>query len=312
MEKLYDHGFSGQAGYTEDKLIREAYDKLIKVKKINFEKLQEIEEARKSGGILENEELSHDEQFLSRIIIEKDFYPVYGRKKVDKDEQRAANREKADNEKCSPEEMEDKKRSEILEYIIFEQCIKGKWLGKDTDIAQATKYDDFFNHVDLIAEFKNPEESKKGFLHAGIAIDITFSKDLDEKIHRIKNEISEDKLGEVEYYKSKNTPPGKIKDVPRFLVALDRETTDELIELWLTGQEEKLNNHEVQVEIMSSLYLQCGIFKEKSHRKLEKVYEKYENILKIILDEKIEEIPTKKNKERKALTQLFTRMRAIL
>lgn len=287
MEKLYDHGFSGQAGYTENKLITEAYEKVLKINEIRNKKLQGIKDVSSSRNKEEEElEMYHDEKMLQNIMREKDFIGIYGADKVKKDEKDVFNQEKIIERDTDPQRLEDKKRSTVIEEIIFEQSVMADWLGEKTNVIKTAKYDDYFNHIDLVAEFDNSEKNISNFINAGMAIDVTFSQDLDRKIARNKKEIDAGVLAEIEYIRSKNIKPGKLKNIPRFLIVLDRKTTDELIEIYLNGEKKELNYHPVQNEIIGSIELQAAIYGYNCHRDKEKIYRGHKDIAKKILAEK--------------------------
>ena len=80
-----------------------------------------------------------------------------------------------------PEKERIDKIAAIFEYIFYQEAESSEWLGGQVETIKTSKYDDFKNGVDLVAEFKESETSAS---HLGLAIDVTTSDWLWKKFER--------------------------------------------------------------------------------------------------------------------------------
>jgi hypothetical protein len=190
-----------------------------------------------------------------------------------------------EEERCdNPEEEEAKMLSIVLEAIVIDQIKKG-WFGQRVDIRKTSDFDDLINHVDAVAEIKKAV----GVGHLALAIDATHTSrndKLEEKFRSIKTEIEEGRLTEIEYYEnSQGTYRGRLRDVPRVVVGVDRETLFELAGLWVNGEDEKLKNHPVSILFLKEMLIQLEAFKKYTEQLGEdRLVERYNTEIETIRD----------------------------
>ena len=177
-----------------------------------------------------------------------------------------------------------KKRSESLEIIIGDQIELNNWFGPDALFNRTTEYDDFFNGVDAVAEFKNKEKPQR----LALAIDATMKADLTgvkKKIDRNISKLLNNNL-EVKYFESKiDDYKGKLKNVIPVVLGVEGEDADELVhkfaelihlkkKLYKNDSDEKLISekknqlaqHPVQIIFLKEIKLQLDMY----HHILEK------------------------------------------
>jgi hypothetical protein len=195
---------------------------------------------------------------------------------------------------------EDRKRAEqtnklalILEAIIHDHAELSEWLGSDVITIKTSKLDDYKNGVDTVAEFTG---NKGDVEYLGLAIDVTFSSDVENKFKRIKQEIKDGTLAEVKYFKYKDKKTGEdkylLKNVPRIIIGADINTIKELQELWLDKKMRELSKHPIQFQILEEIMIQLDVYEEyaEKHKKKEivKVYRKINMIISKIYDKRID------------------------
>lgn len=247
------------------------------------------------------------EQVLSVNVIDPNtFRGLYGDQSVDADIKEA----KALHEKhlLEDEHPELRKFSQVLEAIIHEQAELNEWFGANVVSIRPALYDDVKNGVDEILEFENPERQAN---YLALAVDVTYSKNLENKLKRIKGEILAGKLSKIKYFVSKEMGlKGELSKVPRIVIAMKIKTLQEIAELWLQGKNSALGKHEVQLQILRESLLQLevfGRFAEKHNQtEIALAYNKTANILKRALDEKLAILENKNIPDDGTLMQLST------
>lgn len=235
-----------------------------------------------------------------RERIEPDsFIDLYHQETVAEDKARVAGIER----QFSPDktQIEVKKLAELFE-VLFSQLVELEdWLGDDVFIVETSKFDDYVNGVDAVAEFLRDGS----FSHLGLAIDITFTKDTSNKIQRIFREIRNKQLPRVKYFISEGGDfRGELSNIPRVILGTDRKTLNELAELWLdlahlkkrkethsTPEltqrireiKERMQKHPLQIELLAQIELQLEMFGKYAAQvgNLD-IAEKYKNVLSII------------------------------
>ncbi len=152
------------------------------------------------------------------------------------------------------DEME--KTALVLEGIFYEHLKGSDWLGKGVETTKTSRFDDIKHGVDLIAEF-----SIEGFTkHLALGIDVTFnSMSLGKKFAKIKEEIDKDTLTLVKYFDS-HSHRGELKNTPRTIIGVEKNTVTELAALWVRNQNTELANHFVQDIVAREILEQLQVF----------------------------------------------------
>lgn len=257
-------------------------------------------------------QLSEVEQKAHEILVPKreridpdSFADLYEKEKIEADKQRVLQMEKGFSGRYSKQEKEFKKLSEVFESLFSELVELEDWFGEDVFMVETSKFDDYVNGVDLVAEFLRDGL----FTHLGLAIDITTISQVKEKIKKILNEIRAGQLPRIKYFVSEGGDfRGELSNIPRVVIGTDRRSLDKLAQLWLDfmrlrSQKQKslqaqdlgslnkkisetkkaLRTHPVQIELLAQIELQLEAFGKYSEKigKTE-LAQKYKSILSII------------------------------
>lgn len=198
-----------------------------------------------------------EERLSDEKIDIEEFRDMYDDKKIEKDKAEVERLKKIfENEQGESKEL--KKLATIFEIIINENLELSDWMGPEAQTITTTDYDDFINGIDTLVEFNDEEKANH---HMGLAIDATFSVNLEEKFEKIKNNIDKGKLATVEYFKSSDdTFKGRLSHVPRVVIGVEKNKVEELIDLWNTGKKKKLGEHPVQFHILGIVKMQLEAF----------------------------------------------------
>jgi len=236
-------------------LIDAAYKKLLSIK---------VEEPY-------SEDYLNEDQFINK--------PGYTEKEIEKCKKNVKIFEEEQTKDETLSEKEVREKSEILEYIIFEQGERGNWFGEFAHTIKVCKYDDIMNGVDVMIETRDLSEDysddivdEKKFSYLGLATDITFErmnnaigveKDIPKKFRRIKDEIADGSLANINFFKSRFSSESKrLINVPRVVLNIDSRIVNELMELWVNGKNEELANHRIQVIILYQICSQLKVYEE--------------------------------------------------
>lgn len=189
-------------------------------------------------------------------IDPKNFVHPYGEQVVEKD---IAWTERIVSEQESRFDV-NKVHADIVEAILYEHIEQSNWFGEKASTIKTSQFDDIRNGVDLIIEF---EEATEGFLHMGLAVDVTFGETaLQDKIQKIKREIEEGKLAEIKYFESDRSPyKGLYRNLPRVVVGMDRIHMVDLMKMWVDdGRKKEFSTHPVQMMILHEIRSQLMCF----------------------------------------------------
>ncbi len=215
-----------------------------------------------------------------------DFENFYGREELERDLAYVDRRETSFKERSLPEDERSQKHSLIFEAIFHTQAELSDWLGPDAMTFKASRYDDIVNGVDEIIEFNPPKEDPS---HLALAIDVTYSNTVTEKLERIKREIEEGRLTGLKYF---NPKEGGLDKTPRVVVGVDFQTLQELTDLWMERDNDALYCHPVQLLILDQIQLQLETFRkfalENGQENLAEAYKETLNKIKSITKTKIE------------------------
>jgi hypothetical protein len=173
----------------------------------------------------------------------------------------------AQQNESEPSKEEIMRLGRILEAIVIEQIELNEWLGEHVKTQQTTRFDDYTNGIDFIAEFEDIGK------HLGFAIDATSGHDktIEKKLDRIRKKIMRGEMGEVRYFRSSDGfLKGKMELLPTVVLAIERKTLVHLARLWVQGKQSELARHPVKYfffhEVLVQLEAQLRFAKELKER----------------------------------------------
>ncbi len=185
----------------------------------------------------------------------------------------------------SPEQEDARKLAMIFEAIIHEQAELSDWLGPDVITRKASRFDDFGNGIDTIAEFAHPDGNLV------LAIDVTMSNPT-KKLEDIKKDIDRETLSHIKYFESSD---GKFKGhlrgiVPKVIVGAERRAVLRLASLWLKNEKKELGAHPMQLQILDEIAAQLNVFRRYADKigktNLGDIYEKQTDLILAIRESK--------------------------
>lgn len=174
-----------------------------------------------------------------------------------------------------------KKLSDCLEGIILNTKT---WFGITSQVYPTTKWDDYVNGVDLVAERMSGDVVN----HHGFALDITYGgyNTILKKINRISDRLKKGDLGKVDFFKSNDGRfKGQLGQIPLVVIGADGNTMKVLVNLFAEKEDQKIEDHPVQFQIIEQVIIQCEFFIElaKGIEDLDisnKIIKAYENLKK--------------------------------
>ncbi|TSD01475.1 MAG: hypothetical protein Athens071426_665, partial [Parcubacteria group bacterium Athens0714_26] len=186
-----------------------------------------------------------------------------------------------------------------FEEIIHEQVELSDWLGPDVCTIKPSRYDDIKNGVDSIAEFQESEHTAS---YLALAIDATFSSEIEKKLSRIKKEIEAGELAKVKYFASDHMNfRGEIAMIPRVIIGAEAKTIKDISELWLEGKNKDLGSHKIQFQIIEEMLIQFDAYKryaEKVNRpEIVRIYNKVSSLVQNIYNNKKETMEDRGNRD---------------
>jgi len=207
-------------------------------------------------------------------LKENDFSDIYSREEIERDLE-SIKRQEAKHDVLT-------ERGQLLEEILLHQIYLSCWLGDDCETAQTTKYDDYMNHTDFVAEWGDDEKIK-------IAVDTTVTTDpeiIEKKFIRIQHELNKGQGTTIKYFKSslvwqENPQKGKLENIPRVIIAVDHDNLKKICETLIEdGGKEKLGNSSLQINILKDIIDQLEAQIEYLEKSLDKAPELniYKNI----------------------------------
>lgn len=149
-----------------------------------------------------------------------------------------------------------KKLADCLEGVILN--VK-TWFGPTSNVYPTTRHDDFFNGVDLVAERMDGDIAN----HHGFALDITYAgyNTILKKIARIADNLKNGKLGKVDFFKSNDGRfKGQLNEIPLVVIGADGNTMRGLVNMFAEGEDQKIEDHQVQFQIVDQVLMQCDFF----------------------------------------------------
>jgi hypothetical protein len=199
------------------------------------------------------------------------FVDVYGHEKIHADYTRVA--EKISKRKRVMSSGE--KLGHIFEAAFLDLASKNFWFGERSELVKASKYDDEMNGIDMITTTVDQSNTAR---HFEVASDLTISKHgLMSKLMRIKNDVAQDKLAQINYFHSDLIGfTGKLSNVPRTVVALDHTNMTMFLRRWL--QEPDLSQEQIGKLITKQISIQSRGFAWWAKQNIgtnSRAYEKY-------------------------------------
>ncbi len=264
-----------------------------------------------------------------------DFEDLYGPETLKRDAEYVKKRQAqfaAEAHEAGPNGLtkgEISKLAEILEFEVIAGINRGEWFTEYADcIAQKTNaYDDIANGVDLVLQYRNFNEllereqtgekdvNDNPYKYLGMAVDVSFSHNLQKKFERIKHEIDiydgdKNRLGKVKYFKSdKIGLRGEISGLPRVVAALDIGIIEDLskverIARLYPERKKELKDHTARHELIIQLEKQLVTFADYAQKlKKTKCYDDITRALNTVTlirklsksEQKLDESEYKKN-----------------
>lgn len=193
-----------------------------------------VEQINSSIHTLIPKEYPEAKELIDSNSIDMDsFRDLYGDDRVDADEKEVRRLEsrfaRSDQKVLSGGVTKEQvhQLSVISESFLLRGFNEGEWVPYCGAI-KTTEYDDYVNGVDLVLEYKKAEDPAS---HLGLAIDVTFSNDLERKLSKIKEEIAKGTLTRIKYFDSPNSHiRGELRGIPRGVVGFDTNTMNRISE----------------------------------------------------------------------------------
>ncbi len=196
------------------------------------------------------------------------FADRYKQETIDADERYVREMEARFEASNTPEQERGKKLATVFESAFYRNADLNEWLGPDTSIILASRYDDIKNGVDGIAEF-TPEGASAS--HLAMAIDVTITPALEAKFQRIKNDIDKGELTMVKYFASDHMR-GELLNIPRVVIGADADTALEAALLTHKRKNKELAHHWLQFQILEEMDNQLRVFEHYAREKAKQSY----------------------------------------
>ncbi|OQX71207.1 hypothetical protein B6D52_02350 [Candidatus Parcubacteria bacterium 4484_255] len=226
------------------------------------------------------EKLSIDKIDINKFIKSRD---------VEKDKEYIKKKENIFEEQNTDQGKENKKIATIAEAILHMQIEENCYLGDDVKTFRACKFDDIKNGVDEILKIEyDNEENLRNII---VAIDITFSINVREKIENIKKGIKRGRLAIIKYLKPNisNINKNKIKhtEAPKLIIGIDKKNLEEVAKLWVEDKNKQLYYHPLHIMVLNEALMQAKHYKNYAKEVGQtKISKKYEELYNIFLQEK--------------------------
>ncbi len=209
----------------------------------------------------------------------------YDKDMVKEDLDRVAEMERRFEKEDAPGSDRAKRSALVLETIIHDQVELSDWFGPEAMTRKASRYDDIFNGVDSIAEFK--KETGRSYLALGL--DVTHGSKLQRKFRRIKDEIDGGKLAHIKYFESADeTFRGSLFRVPRMVIGAEERKIEHLAKLWVEGKKQDLAADPIQMQILEEINIQLLAFsayaKRNGQPQMADIYEKSLKLIQSIIN----------------------------
>lgn len=121
--------------------------------------------------------------------------------------------------------------SSLLEAVLADQIESNNWLGENTEIVPASRYDDIKNGVDIVSIYR--EEDSEEYL--GLGVDVAFANDkknIISKLDNIKFALKNAHIPNLKYFEDPNTGEHKSLLVPKVVVGTRQSSAEKLLKTW--------------------------------------------------------------------------------
>lgn len=219
----------------------------------------------------------------------EEFRGMYPDDTIDRDIAYVEHRKKDFERTNSPQLKEAKEYATVLEAIINEQIELNNWFGENVTTRKASDFDDIANGVDTIAEITQDTSTT----HLALAIDVTYSDQLDKKLQRIKREIDDGTLTSIKYFVSGDeTFKGVKSKVPLVVIGADKQQLREISQLWMERNNKELAKHPLQLQLLDEIFMQLERYRAYAEQigrhDIATIYEKQVRIIEVIRKQKKE------------------------
>ena len=223
----------------------------------------------------------------------EDFSDLYPKEEIKKDIQEVERLEKIFEEGTTNENKNAKIISELFEGIIISESEKSEWLGGNSIVHSASRYDDIKNGVDAVCEFIQENDEDNKFLALGIDVSFgTYTKtEIDKKIKRIEDDIKSNKISKIKYFADQSGKHQSL-ELPKVVAGADSKTVQELLELWDKKDKKGLAKHPYQCALLITLRQQAVYFyyiaQEAGNNQIAEKYKDAVNTLNEIIEPRLE------------------------
>lgn len=201
-------------------------------------------------------------KYLREEAVRPEDFHDYDRTVISEDDAYVRAMKEAFERNETPEDREAKQIADTLEAIVLEFGEQGYWFGgEDEDVTtlKTAEYDDIKNGVDIIVEAYR-KDGNGGGSELGLAIDVTYRKDLVAKMERIRDEVRSGKLSTVRYFYSPHRDERRQSSIPRVVAGISAEHAMELGRLWMAQKNKQLSEHPVQIVFLEEMEAQLSAF----------------------------------------------------
>jgi len=229
-----------------------------------FERRVRNVESREGPFTIEKAYIAAQEINAKEAIDPRTFGESFSQTGIARDMQTVRDQEKAFDAEDDSDSKRARKLSKILEIVIHEESKMG-WLGADARTVLPSKFDDFNNKIDLIAELTVKSENFTA--HTALGIDVTYSKDLSKKVEDIIAGIDKGEMSTVKYYQSSDGRyQGSLKKVPRLVVGVSEESATVMARAWYE-KNPALHSDPLREQVLIQLIDQCRAFEQYAKTK---------------------------------------------
>ncbi|MFA7285384.1 MAG: hypothetical protein WC011_00850 [Candidatus Paceibacterota bacterium] len=195
--------------------------------------------------------------------------------------------------------------SSLLEAVLADQIESNNWLGENTEVVPASRYDDIKYGVDIVSIYR--EEDSEEYL--GLGVDVAFANDkrnIISKLDGIKLLLKNGLIPKLKYFEDPSTGEHKELLVPKVVVGTRQSSAEKLLKTWggeSADRNKKLANDPMQSKIILESMYQINYFrnylnelikdeknlnKKNKYQSIQDAYEKMYVIFSNIYQEKEE------------------------
>jgi hypothetical protein len=202
------------------------------------------------------------------------FIDTYGLEKVTADYAKVADRMASHLEGTM---SDSEKLGHIFEAAYLDLATRHSWFGEHSEITKASKFDDIMNGVDMITTVLDKTNSVRQF---EVATDLTISSHgVVKKFTQLADKVREGELAEINYYHSDILGyTGRLRDVPKTLIALDPRNMQSFLRNWM--QEPELAQEQFSQVMLQQIATQSQGFArlaKNTHGSGSRIFQKYTN-----------------------------------